>query len=348
MKHMVMECHPGYAVVLDENGRFLKTANLQYEVGQIVTEVVELQLPEQTPRKKQGSRILVTFAAMAACMALAVTGFFHTRPYASVYMKINPEVRIDVNRRDRVVDVEGMNPDGTRLLEGYEHAKKDLDTVMDELVDRAIDLDYLHEGGTVSLSLDAEEDWVTSHSDHLDTHLQEYLTDRITVTIDVERKTASQPAETVPAATVVIPVTPQQYGESDYGQPEAEQEDGDSGYEDRDDGQDDDDDRDAEDREEAESPYREEKDGASDYEAPEKASPYEDQEEKQSPYDRDDGQTDYGDSGDEGESDYEAPKQSGKKQTTTEKTKATDTGKKSVKKNTASKDSDYDDRDEDD
>ena len=32
MKYLVMETHPAYAVVLDEEGRFLKAANLQYQV----------------------------------------------------------------------------------------------------------------------------------------------------------------------------------------------------------------------------------------------------------------------------------------------------------------------------
>ena len=30
MKYLVMECHPAYAVVLDEEGRFLKVSNLNY------------------------------------------------------------------------------------------------------------------------------------------------------------------------------------------------------------------------------------------------------------------------------------------------------------------------------
>ena len=29
MNYLVMECHPGYAVVLSEDGRFLKAANLR-------------------------------------------------------------------------------------------------------------------------------------------------------------------------------------------------------------------------------------------------------------------------------------------------------------------------------
>ena len=30
MSYLVMECHTSYAVVLDEQGRFLKVANLNY------------------------------------------------------------------------------------------------------------------------------------------------------------------------------------------------------------------------------------------------------------------------------------------------------------------------------
>ena len=40
MKYLVMETHPAYAVVLYERGRFLKTANLHYQVGQTVQDVV--------------------------------------------------------------------------------------------------------------------------------------------------------------------------------------------------------------------------------------------------------------------------------------------------------------------
>ena len=36
MSYLVMECHPGYAVLLDEAGRFVRAANLRYEVGQTV------------------------------------------------------------------------------------------------------------------------------------------------------------------------------------------------------------------------------------------------------------------------------------------------------------------------
>ena len=50
MNYLVMECHPGYAVLLDEEGRFLKAANLRYEIGQTVYDPV---LMKETPERQR-------------------------------------------------------------------------------------------------------------------------------------------------------------------------------------------------------------------------------------------------------------------------------------------------------
>ena len=52
MNYMVLECHPGYAVVMDEDGKFLKVANRHYTVGQTLTEVVQMQIPGERKRQK--------------------------------------------------------------------------------------------------------------------------------------------------------------------------------------------------------------------------------------------------------------------------------------------------------
>ncbi len=75
MKYIVMECNLGYAVVLDREGRFLKVANMHYEVGQTVTEVIEMQapLPESASAKKKINKWMYTLAAAAACLIIAFT-----------------------------------------------------------------------------------------------------------------------------------------------------------------------------------------------------------------------------------------------------------------------------------
>ena len=217
MKYIVMECHLTYAVVLSEDGRFLKAANLHYEPGQVVTDLVEMEIPEsRRDEKRKGRRWIYTLAAAAACLMLAATSMLQAgnRTYGSVYMTINPEVRIDVNRKDLVVDLEGINQDGLELIDGYSYRKKELDVVVDELVDRAIDQGYLHEGGRISLALEGEDgQWVMDHSDSLSTHLNEHLTGKMSVTIEVTDRNHE-------SSQVMIPITPQadHYNEMDYGE----------------------------------------------------------------------------------------------------------------------------------
>jgi len=275
MKYLVMECHLSYAVVLDEEGRFLKAANRQYRVGQTVTEIIEMEAP---PPAKNGKRWIYSLTALAACLMVMVTAVFQVAqaPFASVYMSINPEVRIDVNRRDVVVGLEGVNADGQALTQGYDFRKKDLDLVMDELVDRAIDMGYLHEGGQIALTLDADsQEWVVTHSETLSAHLSQHLSGKLSATILVNGQTA-QPTQ------VVIPVAPEEsdYGMSDYGQtppvtrPSEEGEDSD--YEDREESDDLDD-----------SPYEEEG-GQTDYEEPDDSGYEEDEDDRDSDYEEDD------------------------------------------------------------
>lgn len=290
MKYMVMECHLSYAVVLDEEGRFLKVANRHYEIGQTVTDIVEMQVPQTAPQKKKISKWMYSLAAMAACLVLMVTSVFQMgqMPYASVYMTINPEVRIDVNRNDVVVGLEGINPDGNDLITGYEYKKKDLNLVMDELVDRAIDMGYLHEGGQISLVLDADSDeWVIAHSDTLPTQLNEHLNEKLSVTIEVTDKKEQ-------SNQVIIPVAPKEsdYGESDYGEtdqttaPPASSQPAESDYDNSNYG---------------DSSYD---DGQTDYDESDDIDDSQSDYDEQSDYETDDGQSDYEDSA-TGQSDYD-------------------------------------------
>ena len=213
-KYMVMECRLSYAVVLDNEGHFLKVANRHYEVGQTVTDVIEMQIPQSSTRKKIISKPMYILAAVAACMVLILTSVFQMgkMKFASVYMTINPEVRIDVNRWDTVVELDGVNADGDDLIFGYDYKKKDLDLVVNELVDRAIEMGYLHEGGQIFLALDAKnDDWIISRTETLNESLNEYVREKLSVTIEVvDKKSQSN--------RVVIPIIPDKsdYGDSDY------------------------------------------------------------------------------------------------------------------------------------
>ena len=188
MSYLVMECHPGYAVLLDEEGRFLKAANLRYEIGQTVYDPV---LMKETPERQRHTVRWISsgIAAIAACFLL-LFGFSYyqnyMRLYSSIYLTINPEVRMDLNRQGTVVELTGTNEDGETLLEGYDGKGKDKVTVVDELLDRAIEMGFLSDGGRVSFSVDSpDETLFQEYGTELRTKVTEHLDGRITITIEI-------------------------------------------------------------------------------------------------------------------------------------------------------------------
>ena len=155
-----MEVHPAYAVVLDEEGRFLKAANLRYQVGDTVRDIVELR----HPREKRPAlwKPLSGVAGLAACLCLVFFGYYQPNftPYGALRIQINPDVELTLSRTDRVLELEGLNEDGQSLIAGYEYSGKDREDVTGELVERAIDMGYLSGGETVSITVtSADADW---------------------------------------------------------------------------------------------------------------------------------------------------------------------------------------------
>lgn len=220
MSYLVMECHPGYAVLLDEDGRFLKAANLRYEVGQTVYDPVLMK--ETAERQRHTMRWISSgIAAIAACFLLFFGIHYYQKylqPYSSIYLTINPTVQMDLNRQGTIVRLTGINEDGKALLEGYDSKGKDKVTVADELIDRAIEMGFLSEGGQVSFSIDSPDDALfQEYGTELRTKVTEHLDGRITITIEITNhqdgqgqespennssSTPSQPSSSQPESTL--------------------------------------------------------------------------------------------------------------------------------------------------
>ena len=202
MNYLVMEVHPAYAVVLDEEGRFLKAANLRYQVGDTVQHIVELH----RPRKKRPAlwMPLSGLAGLAACLCLVFFGYYQPNftPYGALRIQINPDVELTLSRTDRVLELEGLNDDGQVLIEGYDYDNKDRKDVTEELVERAIDLGYLSGGETVSITVTSSDtDWQAREEQQAREDLEARYGETIVIQIG--------PApEQPPVAEVVIPVTP--------------------------------------------------------------------------------------------------------------------------------------------
>ncbi len=211
MKYLVMETHPAYAVVLDEEGRFLKAANLQYQVGDTVQHIVELR--QARPRSPALWKPLSGLAAAAACLCLVFFGYYQPNytAYGTLRIQINPDVEMTVSRTDRVLDLEGLNADGEDLIEGYDYRGKDRETAAGELVERAIDMGYLSDGDTISVTVHSDDaDWQAREEAQVQAQLEERYGATIVIRLGDgaadQSQSAAAPEE---PAEVVVPVTPQ-------------------------------------------------------------------------------------------------------------------------------------------
>ena len=211
MKYLVMETHPAYAVVLDEEGRFLKAANLHYQVGDTVQTIVELQQPK--PRSPALWKPLSGLAAAAACFCLVFFGYYQPNytAYGTLRIQINPDVEMTVSRTDRVLDLEGLNEDGRDLIDGYSYQGKNRETAAGELVERAIDMGYLADGDTISVTVHSDDaDWQAREEAQVQAQLEERYGATIVIQLGDGAADQSQPAAAPEEpAEVVVPVAPQ-------------------------------------------------------------------------------------------------------------------------------------------
>lgn len=234
--YLVMEVHTAYAVLLDNEGRFIKAANVGYQIGDIVERAFPLKYPED--RKKRVNRVIRLAASLAACICVAVFGVYEYQyfflPYGTIQMQINPDIEMTLSRSGRVLDLDGINEDGKTLIDGYEYEGKDKYTVTDELTDRAIDLGFLDDGGQVALLVTSKNtEWADTLEkdlvDELNEHLKQYdLTINVSVgTIDADVLDEPQ-SITIPIPDPEPAPAPEPAAEPEPAQPVT----GDSGYDD--------------------------------------------------------------------------------------------------------------------
>lgn len=159
MEYLVLECHPAYAVLLDEAGRVVRGANLGYEVGQRVTEV--LLMEEDAPKTQRTApagrmvRRAVGVLAACLCLVLLVGGLFLRTAHARVELYLGPAASLEVDRDGTVVAVTALNPEGETLLSGYEGAGKSAETVCRELMELVQREDFAPPEGGYSLTVSA-------------------------------------------------------------------------------------------------------------------------------------------------------------------------------------------------
>ncbi|MCG0276207.1 MAG: anti-sigma factor domain-containing protein [Thermosediminibacteraceae bacterium] len=112
MKAVIVEKERDYIIVVSERGDFKKIYNT-YKDRQIGDEI---DIPEENPYSILFRRIASLAAVFILTVVLAGYCVAFFSPVTYVTMDVNPSVEISLNRFDRVIEVEGLNEDGARIV----------------------------------------------------------------------------------------------------------------------------------------------------------------------------------------------------------------------------------------
>ncbi|HPY83894.1 MAG TPA: hypothetical protein PLS20_02485 [Ruminococcus flavefaciens] len=218
MKYIVMECHEGYAVLMDEESSFVHAANLHYEVGQTVTDPV-IMGSEKEQTVNRNNIVMKRIAAAAACAILICAGGVHYysmnyKTHSTIMISSEAEISMILNKKGEVISLESSSQKGKELLKEYNGKSKDSSTVANELLELEISKGIISNGDTVELfiSTDDPSDY-NKYSDELKKNLSE-----LDIKVNVKEKSAAIPAikETPP-----VPAPPAEAPAPDVNKPKA-------------------------------------------------------------------------------------------------------------------------------
>ncbi len=137
MQGIILEIKGDRCVVMKKDGSFEEARNRNYTVGQ------EICLTKAAYAK---------YLSAAACLMLVCTTLFgyhlYNTPVSFVYLDINPSIRLDINRFERIIDVVPLNDDAEALLSSATISKKNTQDCIDDIVSACQEQHYLNEQNT--------------------------------------------------------------------------------------------------------------------------------------------------------------------------------------------------------
>ncbi|MBO4877115.1 MAG: hypothetical protein J5501_03810 [Ruminococcus sp.] len=161
MKYIVMECHGGYAVLMDEAARFVKAANRHYTVGQTVTDPILMEEnKEKTPSRN--ITVIKRFAAAAASIAVfagASYGYYYQnlKPHSSVIICSASDICLNLNKKGHVISVTSDDPAGEAIIREYNYKGKDKLKVAGDILEIEMAKGMLSSGDSVRMYVDTED-----------------------------------------------------------------------------------------------------------------------------------------------------------------------------------------------
>lgn len=139
MKAVVVEIKDGYAVMLQDDGSFIKLEDRKFTIGDVVN-MEEKKMPGRGRFKGMLATAVIFFMLMGG------GAWAYFTPYYYVSLDVNPSVNMIANYFERVIGVEAVNEDAIAVLEGLDLKNKKVEEAIVEAVDSITEEGYLSEG----------------------------------------------------------------------------------------------------------------------------------------------------------------------------------------------------------
>ena len=134
---------------------------LKMQTKATVMEVLGQMAPQMTRsagrKHSKARKLAVSFAAVAACLVVAVTGYaYYETPVEYVSLDINPSVELGVNAFQKVVRAQGINQDGVDLIGNLNLHNMSVEDAVRMLVTQACAQEYIAQDGSTVIALTAQ------------------------------------------------------------------------------------------------------------------------------------------------------------------------------------------------
>ncbi len=157
MKYIVMQCCKGYAVLMDEEGKYVFAANLNYETGQTVTNPIIMS--DKYKQRKPAITIIRTIVAAAACIGIISIPCYsyynrNLKPCSTVTLASDTSISMTLNSSGKVIGIESDTEYGKKIIEKVDIKGKDNAEAANEIVQVEITEGYIAAGDTVDVYID--------------------------------------------------------------------------------------------------------------------------------------------------------------------------------------------------
>ncbi len=108
--------------------------------------------PVATGKRVFGRQMLPVLAGACLAFAFIVGGVFAYRtPAAMITLDVNPSFEVSTNFADKVLELNPLNEDAQKVIENLEYKGREVDDVVEDLVDQLLDNGYLTDARTNSI-----------------------------------------------------------------------------------------------------------------------------------------------------------------------------------------------------